>query len=233
MPAASILPLALVVDDEAINRTFARGVLQAAGWRVREAADGQRAIAAAARETPDLILMDLHMAGLDGPDTTAALRALGGALLRVPIIAFTTTRLTGPGLLVEKGFDGHLAKPCTPVELTAVAARWQPTGILAGATRLEAVFGAGDIARLVVSLRDELARAVSSLDEVEWDKGEAAAGVGAEARVLAHRIAGIAGTLGFASVSESWRAVSEGDHAAIGAARRNALRAIDAIDRAH
>lgn len=213
----TLAPAVLVIDDEPLNRIFVARVLGAAGWRVVAAADGVAGLALLTAELPALVLLDLQMAGMTGLEVAEAIRALGGDAARVPVVAFTTVRLTDPQLLIDKGFDALLAKPCTPDELIAAAARWLPTAALAGPTRLEAVFGAQELDRLLAGFRDELATAVDLLDAPE----------GAE---RAHRVAGIAGTLGFPEVSASWLDVSEGDVSAIPRARRDALRALAAID---
>jgi DNA-binding response OmpR family regulator len=56
----------LIVEDNEDGRFMMRTFLQLKGYRVREARDGMEAIAAAASERPDLILMDLQLPRLDG-----------------------------------------------------------------------------------------------------------------------------------------------------------------------
>ena len=59
-------PLILVVDDErAIRETFRRS-LEGQGWRVAVAADGEEALGCVAHETPDLVIFDLRMPGMNG-----------------------------------------------------------------------------------------------------------------------------------------------------------------------
>src|SRR5687768_17267358 len=59
-------PRILVADDETTSRSLARAVLEDAGCVVVEAADGLEALAAYDRESPDLVLLDVEMPGLDG-----------------------------------------------------------------------------------------------------------------------------------------------------------------------
>jgi CheY-like chemotaxis protein len=66
----------LVVDDSKLVHELARLALEAhAGWEVRCTASGAEAVALAAAEPPDAILLDVEMPGLDGPETVSALRA--------------------------------------------------------------------------------------------------------------------------------------------------------------
>src|SRR5438105_503727 len=56
----------LVADDKATGRELVRTVLESKGYEVFEATDGIQALDAAQRLSPDLIILDLHMPGLDG-----------------------------------------------------------------------------------------------------------------------------------------------------------------------
>ena len=108
--------LILVVDDEAQIVKLARDYLEHAGFRVFSAADGPAALAAARREKPDLIVLDLMLPGLDGLDVTRTLRRESD----VPIIMLTarvdeTDRLIG----LELGADDYITKPFSPRELVA------------------------------------------------------------------------------------------------------------------
>ncbi len=71
-------PLILVVDDEAILRRTLGELLRASGWLVAEAADGDEALASAARLQPDMVLLDIGLPGLSGFDVCRQLRALPG-----------------------------------------------------------------------------------------------------------------------------------------------------------
>ena len=82
------LPLALIVDDDITLRVLAREALEQAGCRVEDAASGQEAIEAFQRETPDIVLLDVVMPGMDGFATCAALRKLPGGAA-VPILIMT------------------------------------------------------------------------------------------------------------------------------------------------
>ena len=216
--SGSIPPLALIVDDEPINREFAAKVLSATGWAIATAASGEEALAMLSLR-PALILMDLCMDGMTGFKAVAAIRGREGAEASVPIIAFTTTRVADVALLHADGFDGLLPKPCTPDELTATAARWRPDGAVDVLDRLEEGLGVAEIGAMTLRFRDLLMKAIVALDGEDDMAG------------LAHRVAGIAGTLGFAAVGHAWLALSHGKNDAVRGARREARRAIAAIDR--
>lgn len=82
------VPLALVVDDDAVMRMLARAALEAAGWRVEEAENGQEGLAAFQRLKPDAILLDVMMPVMDGFTACAALRKLPGGE-HVPVLIMT------------------------------------------------------------------------------------------------------------------------------------------------
>jgi signal transduction histidine kinase/ActR/RegA family two-component response regulator len=114
----------LVVDDVTPNRLVARVLLERAGHAVELAADGAEAVAALRRGGFDLVLMDVHMPGMDGLEATRRIRALEGAGRRVPIIALTADAL---GDQIEQclaaGMDGHLTKPLDRAALLALVDR--------------------------------------------------------------------------------------------------------------
>jgi two-component system cell cycle response regulator DivK len=104
-------PLVLIVDDSEKNRKLARDVLRAAGFRTLEAATGDEAIAVAATQRPDLILLDLRLPDMDGTDVARTLRG-GSETGRIPVVALSASPLTGGSdRLLAMGFDGYLQKP--------------------------------------------------------------------------------------------------------------------------
>ena len=111
----------LVVDDNNVNRLIARRFLQRLGALVREAADGEAALAALAAERVDLVLMDCQMPVMDGFAATRALRdreAEGGAHL--PVVAMTASAFEEDvQRCLVAGMDVHLAKPFTLEQLAA------------------------------------------------------------------------------------------------------------------
>ena len=106
----------LVVDDNDVNRELARVVLESFGADVMDAPDGTSAIATAAFEPFDAILLDLRMPRLSGAETLKAIRAGQGPNQNVPILAFTAdSDLSTLG--EDHGFDGMVFKPIFALDL--------------------------------------------------------------------------------------------------------------------
>jgi len=103
---------ALVVDDNEVNQMVASGMLQVLGFEVETAFDGDEAIARCVQSPPDLVLMDLHMPGMDGLEATRRLRLLQreGALPRFLILA-ATADVSSQEACQQAGMDAHLPKP--------------------------------------------------------------------------------------------------------------------------
>jgi len=78
----------LVVEDSALNRKLVETVLQAHGYRLLHAVDGEEAIAMATREQPDLILMDLQLPKVSGYDAIRVLKSQPETA-HIPIAALT------------------------------------------------------------------------------------------------------------------------------------------------
>ncbi len=109
----------LVVDDNSANRLLAEAMLQTAGYRTVLAENGPRALEIFAAQRPALVLLDLHMPGMDGFETFKRLRALPGGDV-VPIVIVTAlTDLASVQRAIELTADDFLAKPVNRVELLA------------------------------------------------------------------------------------------------------------------
>lgn len=117
-------PLILYVEDNADNRLLVRRVLEAAGYVVREAADGPRAEAEVQAQPPDLILMDINLPGIDGYTLTARLRAMPG-LQAVRVVALTANVMKGDReRTLAAGCDGYIEKPIDVDALPKQIARY-------------------------------------------------------------------------------------------------------------
>ena len=117
-PAA---PRVLVVDDHPANREVARLMLAAIGCEIAEACDGDEAVAMAAGQPFDLILMDVRMPRVDGLAATRAIRAAGNA---VPILAVTADAMPEDAArCFAAGMDDHLPKPISHHALYAAMER--------------------------------------------------------------------------------------------------------------
>jgi PAS domain S-box-containing protein len=103
---------ALVVDDNAINRRVARSFLEIHGLLISEAADGNQALEVLAKDKIDIVLMDIHMPGLDGAEAFKRLRTSGSVNRLTPVIALTADSMHGDReKFLAKGFDGYVSKP--------------------------------------------------------------------------------------------------------------------------
>lgn len=101
----------LYIEDNPDNRLLIRRVLQAEGYEVVEAVDGQTGMQRAADVQPDLILMDINLPEIDGYEVTARLKQLPG-LSRIPIIAVTANVMKGDReKTLAAGCDGYIQKP--------------------------------------------------------------------------------------------------------------------------
>jgi two-component system alkaline phosphatase synthesis response regulator PhoP len=109
----------LIVDDEPKIVQICRDYLTAAGFNVIGAETGPMGLAAARRDRPDLIVLDLMLPGMDGLDVCRNLRQ-DPQLKDIPIIMLTarveeTDKLVG----LELGADDYITKPFSPRELVA------------------------------------------------------------------------------------------------------------------
>ena len=108
--------LILIIEDEPKSAKLARDYLEKNGYRTRIAADGPAGLAAARREPPDLVVLDLLLPGMDGREVCRRLRADSA----VPIIMLTalaeeTDQIVG----LELGADDYIVKPFSPAVLVA------------------------------------------------------------------------------------------------------------------
>jgi two-component system, sensor histidine kinase len=135
-PPASAVPTApggglpvLLVEDNAVNREVAVGMLENLGYRTETAANGMLALEAVIESSYGAVLMDCHMPVMDGLTATTEIRrreAKSGAP-RVPIIALTANALEGNrDRCLAAGMDDFLTKPFTQLQLAQMLARWLP-----------------------------------------------------------------------------------------------------------
>ncbi len=109
----------LVIEDQEDNRRIVRDLVTASGYELVEATTGEEGIEVAARERPDLILMDIQLPGIDGYEVTRRIKAIP-ALSHIPIIAVTSYALSGDDKKAfAAGCDGYVTKPFSPRLLLA------------------------------------------------------------------------------------------------------------------
>ncbi|MEQ8266221.1 MAG: response regulator [Parvibaculum sp.] len=118
----------LVAEDNDINALLTRTLLEHAGHKVQLARNGTEALAALEADTGneiDLVLMDLHMPGMDGFEATARIRALDRSHARLPVIALTANAMADDRqVCLDAGMDDYLSKPVAAEALAAMLARW-------------------------------------------------------------------------------------------------------------
>lgn len=124
VPARSLAGRVLVVEDDRVNQRVIELLLEKLGLQAVVVADGESAVAVAALENWDAVLMDCQMPGMDGLEATRQIRArLQGRPL--PIIALTANAMnTDRDVCVLAGMDDFLAKPVRQEELHACLERW-------------------------------------------------------------------------------------------------------------
>ena len=109
----------LVVDDHEDNRRILRDLLTANRFEVIAAVTGEDAVALAETRTPDLILIDIQLPGIDGYEATRQIKAKP-ALRAIPLIVVTSYALSGDDVKAfAAGADGYVAKPFSPRALLA------------------------------------------------------------------------------------------------------------------
>ena len=114
----------LLVDDHPMNRELGKALLTLAGCEVVTADDGRQALDAVQSGDFDLVLMDVHMPGMDGLAATRAIRALPTPIAAIPIVALSADVL--PEQIARcraAGMDDHVAKPIRREDLIATVAR--------------------------------------------------------------------------------------------------------------
>jgi two-component system KDP operon response regulator KdpE len=108
-------PVILVVDDDGPILLLMRNLLREFGFDPVVANSGEAALEAAAQQTPDLVLLDLHMPGMRGDEVVQALRARAG-LEQLPILILSGEPLD-PAELRAIGANGAVLKPFDVNEL--------------------------------------------------------------------------------------------------------------------
>jgi two-component system, cell cycle response regulator DivK len=109
----------LVVEDNEKNMKLVRDVLQATGYRTLEATSGEDAVELALAHTPDLVLMDVQLPGMDGVEALARLRS-DDRTASIPVLALTAQAMHGDReRFLGAGFDGYVSKPVNFIELLA------------------------------------------------------------------------------------------------------------------
>ena len=214
----------LVVEDVALNREVASGLLQRDGHQVWLAEEGQQGLAECAGQRFDLILLDVHLPGISGDELCRQIRSGTGPNRATRIFALTAS--VQPALVrgyLDAGMDGILAKPLKLAELRAALAGQTPLAepaaqdgamdwpllqthrTLLGEQKVQGLLAA--LRTSIIQHRGALAEAIEAEDCTEVAH-------------LAHRLAGSSDSLGFSALAQVLRVLED---AALGNAE-SALR---------
>ena len=119
----------LVVDDNVVNQRLARRMVERLGYTVDIAGNGEEALAALARRSYTLILMDCQMPVMDGYEATRRIRERESSH-RTPIIALTASAMRrDQHECFHAGMDDYIPKPIKLATLASAVKRWS-TGVL-------------------------------------------------------------------------------------------------------
>jgi two-component system KDP operon response regulator KdpE len=106
----------LIVDDERAIRRFLRAALTSHGYQIFEAENGQMALAAAAENRPDVVILDLGLPDMDGVEVTRQLREW----YQAPIVILSVRDQENDKIAaLDAGADDYLTKPFGVGELMA------------------------------------------------------------------------------------------------------------------
>ena len=104
-------PLILVVEDNEVNQLLTASVLEREGFTVDLAGDSTQAMERLRERTPELILMDVQLPGMDGLALTRQLKT-DPATARITIVALTAHAMTGDReQTLAAGCAGYISKP--------------------------------------------------------------------------------------------------------------------------
>ncbi|MDR1943601.1 MAG: response regulator, partial [Synergistaceae bacterium] len=133
-PGANVL----VVDDNAVNLTVAKGFLARHKIDADTAMSGREAIEKLRAKKYEIIFMDHMMPDMDGIEATARIRAMGGVCETVPIVALSANAVSGVmETFIKSGMNDFISKPIESDKLNAVLARWLPPEKIAAAEETE------------------------------------------------------------------------------------------------
>jgi two-component system, cell cycle response regulator len=136
----------LLVEDNPTNLALMKYLLSAHGFAVTTAPGGLEGLAAASREKPDVILLDLQMPRMNGFETATALRS-NADLRRVALVAVTALAMVGDReKVLAHGFSGYITKPINPETFAREVQAF--AGVDVGSPRLpmeHAELGAADL----------------------------------------------------------------------------------------
>lgn len=118
----------LVAEDNKVNQLVIKGMMKKFGCIPNFAQNGEEAVIRCSDAPPDLILMDIHMPGMDGIEATIKIREMEqqtSGTARVPIIALTANAMDGDReRYLKAGMDDYLRKPVKLQEIESMLVKW-------------------------------------------------------------------------------------------------------------
>lgn len=109
--------LALVVDDNELNSRLVAVFLKRLGWQPQLVPSGDAALRCLATQSYELVLLDLHMPGMDGAEVCRRIRE-EPQLAGLPVVAYTAHRTSEEKeRILAAGFNGLLVKPLSFIDL--------------------------------------------------------------------------------------------------------------------
>jgi CheY-like chemotaxis protein len=101
----------LIIEDNELNMKLVRSMLKLSHYQVLEAKDAENGILLAREHSPDLILMDIQLPGIDGLDATKIIKK-DPILKHIPVVALTSYAMQGDEeKTISAGCTGYIAKP--------------------------------------------------------------------------------------------------------------------------
>jgi two-component system cell cycle response regulator DivK len=118
----------LIIEDNEKNMKLARDVLQAKGYTTLEAVTGEDGVKLARERTPDLVLMDIQLPGINGIEAFRQIRA-DPRTAKVPVVALTASVTpTDRSQITAAGFDAFVSKPINLKEFLETVKRLVEAG---------------------------------------------------------------------------------------------------------
>lgn len=230
----------LVAEDHPVNRAYLEAVLDKLGHKSTFSEDGSGAVRAVETQDFDVVLMDLHMPGMDGFAAALAIRAMPPPRGRVPIIALTADAFHESREHARNaGMDGFLTKPAHLPQLREALERYVGGHAAAAPPPPEAAStedGAFDVATME-HVRQSLSAQTFGALLAGFFEGHASAstelhralvdGAHGELRSRAHALKGAALSLGLRSVADLAQQLQ---HTEVGTPVAELQRRLDALD---
>lgn len=105
----------LLIEDTEANRYLVKFILEKNGYIVIEAVNGIQGVELAAKESPDIIIMDIQLPDITGLEATRRIREAEQGKRKIPIIAVTSYAMSGDReKALAAGCSGYIEKPINP-----------------------------------------------------------------------------------------------------------------------